>query len=740
MKALHISEKQDIEFWPRIEPDLGPSVQARSSRAALVLGGCLSYLALSLFLFPSWPPFRNCKHSKWHRERMPLSMLEEIMMLTPQEEEARKHSDYYTSGPHLGGKNFSQAMWTKERWEEYGIPEVEIVSYDIYTNYPKSHRLGLLKAKGDDYKLLYEASLEEPALEEDPTTALKDRIPTFHGYSANGNVTAEFVYANYGTYNDFEDLLSHGVNVTGKVVLCKYGHIFRGLKVKRAQDLGAVGVLIYSDPGDDGKITELNGYKAYPDGPARNKESVQRGSVQFLSFGPGDPTTPGYASKPGVERQDPSPFIPSIPSLPISYMDALPLLTALNGHGKNTSEFGEYWRTGGLYHKNVQYFSGPAKGIVVNLHNEVEYVITPHWNVIGKIPGYIKDETVIIGNHRDAWIAGGAADPNSGSAALLEIAKSFGKMIELGWKPARTILLASWDGEEYGLLGSTEWVEDHQKLLHTTALAYLNVDVGARSPVFSVAANPLLQDLVFNATQKVVDPNRAQQGHFDDSVYDVWNKKVRTLGSGSDYTAFQDHLGIPSVDMGFGGEDANGPVYHYHSNYDSFHWMEKFGDPGFKYHVAIAKIWGLMALQLAETPIVSFNATAYASSLACLKDFVSASQKFDAEASRLAHELAKDIPWWNWWKKAALWLKARAINQKYKYLDRAFLHPEGLDDGRHWFKHVVYAPGKWTGYSGDVFPGLLEAGREGNWTNVCRWVRIIRHSVDVATKELSGPL
>jgi hypothetical protein len=253
--------EKDIECRPLLQPiPRARRARARSRNAALVLGCFLSYLALSVFLFPSWLPFgsefiASLARSKWHKERMPLAMLEEIMLLTPQEEEARQHSEYYTSGPHLGGKNLSQAIWTKERWEEYGIPEVEIVTYDIYTNYPKSHRLGLLKVKGDelrDYELLYEASLEEPIIEEDPTTALEDRVPTFHGYSANGNVTAEFVYANYGTYVDFQDLLSHGVNVTGKVVLCKYGNIFRGLKVKRAQDLGAVGVLIYSDPGDDG--------------------------------------------------------------------------------------------------------------------------------------------------------------------------------------------------------------------------------------------------------------------------------------------------------------------------------------------------------------------------------------------------------------------------------------------------------------------------------------------------------
>jgi N-acetylated-alpha-linked acidic dipeptidase len=268
MKPPNFAEK-DIECRPLAKPVPRAEARGRARNVSLVLGCFLSYLALSIFLFPSWLPFgskfvASLGRSKWHKDRMPLAMLEEIMLLTPQEEEARKHSEYYTSGPHLGGKNLSQAIWTKERWEEYGIPEVEIVTYDIYTNYPKGHRLGLLKAKGDDsrdYELLYEARLEEPIIEEDPTTALDNGVPTFHGYSANGNVTAEFVYANYGTFQDFQDLLSHGVNVTGKVVLCKYGHIFRGLKVKRAQDLGAVGVLIYSDPGDDGTFVILRLYQ-----------------------------------------------------------------------------------------------------------------------------------------------------------------------------------------------------------------------------------------------------------------------------------------------------------------------------------------------------------------------------------------------------------------------------------------------------------------------------------------------
>ncbi|TGZ76333.1 peptidase M28 [Ascodesmis nigricans] len=773
---------------------------ARRFRAVVstVLAVVLVFILAQLFLVPGptyLPQSVATTFAEWvfgyewsSENRTPLEELENVMLSTPDEEHAKAWTQYYTSGPHLAGKNLSQALYTKDRFEEFGIP-AEIVTYEIYTNYPLSHRLALLKVCEDgssgasvsdnDLELLFEASLTEPALEEDPTSGLDNRIPTFHGYSANGNVTSEYIWANYGTHRDYDDLLRKDVNITGKVVLCRYGKIFRGLKVKRAQELGAIGVLIYSDPGDDGDMTELNGHEAYPKGPARNRYSVQRGSVQFLSFAPGDPTTPGRPSLPGAPRDDPQRYIPSIPSLPISYDDALPLLKALNGQGLNASDLGGNWGTGGLYHEGVKYNVGPAPGIVVNMVNEVEYDIVPQWDVIARIEGYIKDETVLVGNHRDAWVAGGAGDPNSGSSALLEMARTFGKMLASGWKPARTIILASWDGEEYGLLGSTEWVEDNAHYLKKNALAYINVDMAARSHVLKTSANPLLNDVLHGATSKVPDPDSVAKGE-NKSIHDVWDKRIATIGSGSDYTAFQDFMGIPSLDMSFGGQDKNGPVYHYHSNYDSFHWMEKFGDPGFHYHTAMAKIWGLITLNLAENIIVPFNATAYAHALnsylarivsllengdqpgdedpphpmkfshnhghdhghdhdhkkhlhhrlkhlnQTIQGLIHKATHFDKHAAYIRTELHRsDLPKW---KKLLLILKARRVNQQYKNLDRAFLFHEGLD-GRELFKHVVFAPGLWTGYSGDTFPGLVESVQDRNWTNAIRWSRIIEGSV-----------
>ncbi|OAG41811.1 hypothetical protein AYO21_04046 [Fonsecaea monophora] len=697
--------------------------------------------------FPWSPPYPR----SWPQSAgITFEQLIELLLETPDEEKARSWSEYYTSGPHLAGKNLSQALWTRERWEEFGVKS-DIVAYDVFINYPSDHRLALL----DGHKVKYECSLEEDILDEDPTTSLKDRIPTFHGYSASGNVTAPYVYANFGTYQDFEDLRAANISLEGKIALVKYGHIFRGLKVKRAQELGMVGVVMYSDPQEDGDITEKNGYKTYPDGPARNPSSVQRGSAGTL---PGDPTTPGYPSKPGAPRVDPHGSTPRIPSLPISYADALPLLKALNGHGPNASSFDKSWHGGGLSYKGVNYNIGPSPdSVVLNLVNEQEYVTTPLWNVIGIINGTAKDEVIVVGNHRDAWIAGGAGDPNSGSAALNEVIRSFGEALKAGWKPLRTIVFASWDGEEYGLIGSTEWVEEYLPWLSSSTVAYLNVDVGARGKHFEAAASPLLNKVLYAVTNSVPSPNQTTKGQ---SIGDVWDGHIRTMGSGSDFTAFQDFAGIPSLDFGFG----NGPedaVYHYHSNYDSFHWMNAYGDKGWHYHVAAAKILALVTAQLSETPVLSLSAEDYAKGLSVYLDdvkekakthlagssfsflaldnataeFRHAATKFDEYTAGLTKKLAEDVPWWDWWKKVRLFYEVRNANEKYKTLERQFLFSGGLDD-RSWFKHVVFAPGRWTGYAGATYPGLVESFEDKNITNAKRWSVIIEEALGAAAKLL----
>ncbi|KAJ9226771.1 hypothetical protein DTO027B5_1893 [Paecilomyces variotii] len=745
---------------------------SRLRRTCTSILGALLLLAVVLFLTPAavlprehgsvWsylPWAQPFPHASWpHGNGLSYQELQEILLHTPSAEKAREWSNYYTAGPHLAGKNLSQALWTQQKWQEFGIEHAEITAYDIYINYPLEHRVALLKKHGDDTEVTFEATLEEDVLEEDHTSGLPDRIPTFHGYSASGNVTGQFVYANFGTYQDFEDLVKANVSLEGKIALVKYGGIFRGLKVKRAQELGAIGVVIYTDPQEDGEITEANGYKAYPEGPARNPSAVQRGSTQFLSVAPGDPTTPGYPSTPDADRQDPHNSIPSIPSIPISYKEAIPLLKALNGHGPKASDFGDGWE-GALGHKGVEYNIGPSpEDVVVNLYNLQEYVTTPLWNVIGVIKGTIPDEVVILGNHRDAWVAGGAGDPNSGSAAINEVIRSFGEALKAGWKPLRTIVFASWDGEEYGLIGSTEWVEDKLPWLSKANVVYLNVDVAATGTHFSASASPLLNKAIYDVTSIVPSPNQTVKGQ---TVRDLWSGHIGTMGSGSDFTAFQDFAGVASLDFGFGPGPGDA-VYHYHSNYDSFDWMDRYGDPGWKYHVATSQIFGLLAARLVETPVLGLNATDYAAGLGEYLDRIKpeadklpknsyfsfraleqaiaklydAAVTFDAYTADLAAKLEEDLPWYLWWKKVKLYFQVRAANDKYKLLERKFLYQPGLD-GRSWFKHVVFAPGLWTGYAGATYPGLVESFEAGDPVNAEKWGRIIQERIEDATSLLS---
>lgn len=425
--------------------------------------------------------------------------------------------------------------------------------------------------------------------------------------------------------------------------------------------------------------------------------------------------------------------------MPISYKDALPILRALNGHGPRAEDFNKFWQGGGLGYKGVEYNIGPSpSNLVLNLVNEQEYVTTPLWNVIGIINGTLQDEVIVLGNHRDAWIAGGAGDPNSGSAAMNEVVRSFGVALSKGWKPLRTIVFASWDGEEYGLIGSTEWVEEYIPWLSKAAIAYLNVDVAVRGSRFSAAAAPLLNKALYEATSLVQSPNQTIPGQ---TVRDLWDGHIRTMGSGSDFTAFQDFAGIPSVDIGFGAGPGDA-VYHYHSNYDSFAWMDKFTDPDWTYHVAMTKVWALYAAALVETPVIAFNATDYAvgldtylhsvknlttssshgsvrslPSFTLLENAISrlhnAATTFDARAAALTSKISEGVPWWRWWLKAQLYAEVKRVNEGYKYLERNFLYEKGLD-GRSWFKHVVFAPGVWTGYAGATFPGLVECVDNGD--------------------------
>ncbi|KAL8751209.1 MAG: hypothetical protein Q9199_006578 [Rusavskia elegans] len=627
---------------------------------------------------------------------------------------------YYTHGAHLAGTNRTMAQWTADRWSENGF-QARLDEYMTYLNYPVSHSLSLIYPNGSMYK----ASLDEAVLMEDETTSYSDRIPTFNGYSFTGNATAEYVYVGRGQVVDFEALVSLGVPLEGKIALAKYGGPFRGLKVKNAALYGMIGCILFTDPGDDGNITEANGYAAYPDGPARNPTSVQRGSVQFLSTYPGDPTTPGYPSKQDSPRADKSPVVPSIPSLPISYAEAIPLLRALDGFGSPGSQVNRTKWIGAL---NVTYSTGPAPGVVLSMSNVMRDAITPIWDAVGIINGTNQDEVLVIGNHRDAWIVGGAADPHSGSAIIVELSKAFGKLLATGWKPRRTIVLCSWDAEEYGLVGSTEWVEEHIDWLTQSTVAYLNIDVGVSGKSPGISSTPELGTVATNIMKKILWPTMPNE-----TLYDAWSAEgdgeVGTLGSGSDYTSFL-HNGISSLDMGT-DQGVDDPVYHYHSNYDSYHWMSTYGDPGYHYHTAMGQYLTLLAYHLANDEIIPYDLPAYTTALRSYYDELLATINGTSETVDTS-ELAAAIAQFETSANEVMALMERAVstndaalktvvNHKFRDFQRAFTSAGGLPD-REFYKHVVNAPGIDTGYAPTTFPGITEAVVAGNFDRAAEWV------------------
>ncbi|KAI9268070.1 hypothetical protein BDA99DRAFT_546431 [Phascolomyces articulosus] len=674
-----------------------------------------------------WTIMHNNDDEPIHKVPKRLTDPEKVVIDVPSKESLREYLRIYTSEAHLAGSDADkrQAEWTRDKFMEFGISDTNIETYYPLLNYPIDRKLAIVSGPKE---LQYEATLTEDVVEEDETSADPNVVPTFHGQSKNGTALGPVVYANFGRMEDFQYLADRGVNLTGTIALMRYGGAFRGLKIRAAEQFGCIGALIYSDPIDDGPIGKDGGEnpaKPYPEGPWRSPSSVQRGSVQYASIITGDPLTPGWAATENATRlnRDDSPGLPQIPSLPLSYQDALPLLRATQGHGICG---GKDW-SGGL--TTVDYCSGPSEGNAY-LANIVEDRIGPIWNVVGRIEGSEEpDHAIIIGNHRDAWVYG-AVDPSSGSAALLELARTFGVLLKKGWKPRRTIIIISFDAEEFGMIGSTEWVEDHRDWLNEHASVYLNVDMGVGGPDFMAAACPSLQRVLYEVTSNVPDPRSTT----NETVYDAWSKLsdqetpvVGQLGSGSDFVSFISHVGIASADFAFRGDYGV-----YHSNYDSFHWMEKFGDPTFEYHEALVKIWGLLTLRLSDDPVIPLYPGDYATQIGeyakqlpiyetsgddshkdffkSIKKLAKATRRFERRRGRLVERLeeefnngtdATELP-------SVLSKRMRVANERLTHFERGFIDPEGLK-GRAWFKHILYAPNLWTGYQSQVFPALSEA-------------------------------
>lgn len=662
---------------------------------------------------------------------------------------AREHLRRLTAQPHVAGtkEDYATAIYVRDQIRSYGISS-ELKEYEVLLPYPKQPSIVELVAPRRE-----RFALKEAVVPEDPSSSNPGIIPLFNGYSASGDVTAPLVYVNYGLPPDYEALKKLGVDVTGKIAIARYGNSFRGVKAKVAQDHGAVGLIIYSDPADDGYMQG----DVFPKGPWRPASSAQRGSVQFLSTAPGDPLTPGTPSIPGTPRlkMEEATTLTRIPVQPISYGDARRLLEPLQG-GVRPKGF-----QGGL---PFAYHVGGTNDVRVHLKTDMDYKVRKIWNVISRIDGdQEKDRWVVMGNHRDAWTFG-AVDPNSGTTAMLEAARSFGQLLKKGWKPRRSIVLCSWDGEEYGLLGSTEWVEDNAQELKQKAVAYLNMDAAVSGPNFGASSVPSMWKLIRAATRDIPDPKSGK------SVYQQWQDLTRennpdpeltdadegsdtriaearigALGSGSDYTPFLQHLGIPSSDMGFGGDYGV-----YHSAYDDFYWMSHFGDPTFMYHVTAARLWGTVAMRLAEAPGLPLDYRDYA---AQVRDFFRESMK-TARQRKLTSNISErlmNVAVDGFAHEAELTDRARQdaisqprnearlqrINDALIAVERDLTDARGLR-GRSWYTHQIYAPGTYTGYAAQPLPDFRQALEDRNTVNageaLTRIIEALRRATDTLRK------
>ena len=647
---------------------------------------------------------------------------------------------------------FIQSLFDKWGWD------AKIETFSVLFPTPKIRILEMTSPT------TYKAILKEPALKEDLTSGQSGQLDTYNAYSADGDVTAELVYVNYGLPEDYEILDKMGIDVKGKIVIAKYGHSWRGIKPKVAQEHGAIGCIIYSDPSDDGYFRG----DVYPKGAFRNEYGVQRGSVIDMSAYPGDPLTPGIGATKDVKRLDRSeaPSLLKIPVLPISYHDAAPLLEALEGPVAPVA-----WH-GGL---SFAYHIGPGK-TKVHLKVAFNWDIVPCFDVIAKIKGNkFPDEWVIRGNHHDAWV-NGAGDPISGQAAMLEEAKSIGSMLKTGWKPDRTIVYCAWDGEEPGLLGSTEWVEEHETELKEKAVVYINSDGNGRG-FLSAQGSHALEPFMDEIAKQVIDPQtgvsifdreRAREvisTKDEEAKKRIWNEKelkLDAMGSGSDYSSFIQHAGIPSLNLGFGGEDEGGE---YHSIYDSYSLYEKFKDPGFQYGVTLAETAGHAILRMADADGLPFDFTYLYKTIETYSNDLITLLKRDRENTELENQiinsgsysvgedptkryhnpfvkpeapyldfsplqnalqqLGKSVDSLNvvYQKNIRKNNMSLAFSQSLHRAEQQLLNDKGLPH-RVWYKHTLYAPGSYTGYGVKTMPGIREAIEQRNWNEAQQQIEV----------------
>ena len=678
---------------------------------------------------------------------------------------------HMSSKPHHVGSPWSKknAEFIAQKFESWGF-ETEIETFEVLVPFPKIRKLELVSPNQVSLQL------KEPVLKEDATSGIrKNLLPGFNAFSADGNVTAELVYVNYGIPGDYEELARIGIDVKGKIVLARYGGSWRGIKPKVAYEHGAIGCIIFSDPKDDG----YGRGDVYPKGPFRMEQGIQRGSVLDMPMYPGDPLTPGYGAKPDVKRLEiaDAPTIMKIPVLPISYGDAEPLLKALGGPVAPAE-----WR-GGLpvtYHIGP----GPAK---VHLQLEFDWGLRTAYNPVAKLKGTVyPDEWIMRGNHHDGW-AQGASDPLSGMVSLMEEARAIGELVKTGWQPKRTLVYAGWDAEEPGLLGSTEWVEFHREEIQEKMVVYINTD-GTGVGFLGVGGSHSLEKFINEVTVDVMDPVqdvslqdriRARLRVSENKDAEREDLRIYPMGSGSDYTAFIHHAGVPALNLGFGGESSGGS---YHSIFDSYNHYKRFNDGNYVYGTTLAKVNARLVLRLSEADILPFRFVNMAENIGSFiesnKKLAEAVEKKTENRNKLLDKKAFTIAGnpkktylppkrlsvvpdfdfspldeshkrleasaWKYEKaltgvkKGVLSAEKKSqVNQLLREVEQAMTRSDGLPR-RKWFKNMIYAPGFYTGYGVKTLPGIREGLEERNWDETHFYILEVAKALDRAAAKINA--
>ena len=637
---------------------------------------------------------------------------------------------YFTAQPHVASspRNEELARTIQEKWKEFGLEDVALDTYDVLLSFPKSIVVELVAPRSLRLKI------EEKGYAEDPDTMNPDVGIPYNAYSRSGDIAAPLIYANGGNPEDYDFLEKHGIDVKGKIALVRYSspYSYRGFKALTAEKRGLAGLLIYSDPKEDGEARGA----VFPDGPWGPLSHIQRGGIPYDFIYPGDPLTPEWASKPGARRLSPekAETLPKIISVPLSAENARPLLESLDGETAPPAWQGALPLTYRLSGSQTR----------VRMRIEMEEPIKAITNVIGSLKGTDHpDELVVVGNHRDAWVFGGV-DPSSGTACLMELARVLGEAKRAGFSPRRTVILGNWDAEEFTLTGSTEWGEENKDQLSKNLVAYLNVDSSASGRNFSVQGVPSLIPLIHEALREVEDPVEKRP------IYELWKAgiindagkkeegRVEPIGSGSDHAVFLQHIGAPALDMSFSGDYGV-----YHSVYDNHYWMTHFGDPGMKYTAALVKIWAHMIIDLACRPVLPLDYETYARELrSYVADWAAKHDPEKLRAGKILDRLGK-------MEKAASEVKPflfdlekthniegdvlKRVNGLLIALERDFTNPKGIPR-RPWYKHLVFGA-RYT-YAVLMLPELTEASEAGDAGSVEAAVKHLENSIADATAKL----